>query len=199
MKTVKVEALNQTCPLPVIAAKKAIKSLSPDGGKVDVVVDNDVAVKNISKMANGNGYQVSSDTEGETRTVHITATADMLKKAAAHGSIVASVYAFGSKTLGRGDDELGSILLKSYIYSLTQLDTPPEQMLFYNGGAWLTTEGSDVLEDLQTLADKGTQINTCGTCLDFYGIKDKLAIGDITNMYAIVETLNTADKVVTAQ
>ena len=86
--------------------------------------------------------------------------------------------------------------MKGFIYALSQLDTLPETILFYNGGVFLTTEGSDSLEDLKNLESQGVEIVTCGTCLDYYGMKDKLAVGTVTNMYDIVESMNNAGKIV---
>lgn len=192
MKTVKVNALGKPCPLPVIAAKKAIQELPAEGGQVDVLVDNEVAVKNVTKMAAGNGYQVKNEADGDNQLLHIAVT----EKSAQTQKETGSVIVFGHNVMGGGDDELGKILMKSYIYSLTELTTPPEQLLFFNGGAFLTTEGSDVLDDLKTLEDKGAQISTCGTCVDFYDMKDKVAIGDITNMYAIAEVMSQSDRTI---
>ena len=91
---------------------------------------------------------------------------------------------------------MGQILIKGFIYSLTQLEKLPDTVLFYNIGAFLTCEGSPVLEDLKTLEKEGTKICTCGTCLDFYKMKDKLAVGTIVNMYVIVETQAKADLII---
>ena len=91
---------------------------------------------------------------------------------------------------------MGQILIKGFIYSLTQLEKLPDTVLFYNKGAFLTCEGSPVLEDLKTLEKEGTKICTCGTCLDFYKMKDKLAVGTIVNMYVIVETQAKADLII---
>ena len=98
--------------------------------------------------------------------------------------------------MGEGDDKLGKILMKSYLFSLTQQEELPKQMIFFNGGVRLTTEGSGSLEDLKELAERGVEIFSCGTCLDFYGIKDQLRVGSITNMYAIAEAMQTADRLV---
>lgn len=86
--------------------------------------------------------------------------------------------------------------MKGYIFALTQSEQLPKQLLFFNGGARLTTEGSESLADLQQLSERGVEILTCGTCLDFYGIKEKLCVGGVTNMYAISESLLSADKVI---
>ena len=104
--------------------------------------------------------------------------------------------AIGSDRMGEGSEELGHILMKSFIFALTQLDDLPDKILFYNGGAKITIEGSESLEDLKNLEEQGVEIMTCGTCLDYYGIKDKLAIGSVTNMYSIVETLQSAMNVI---
>ena len=98
--------------------------------------------------------------------------------------------------MGRGDDELGRKLMKAFIFAVTQQDELPATMLFYNGGAKLTCEGSPVLDDLACLAEQGVEILTCGTCLEHYGIKDKLQVGEVTNMYVIVEKMEKASVVV---
>lgn len=193
MKNIKVDALGKPCPLPVIETKKAIRQLGPDGGEVTVLVDNEVAVKNVTKMVTANQYQITTQPVNDNFEMTVTVT----QPAAVQEQHTGMVIAFGRNVLGEGDPKLGQILLKSYIYSLTELDTPPEHLLFFNGGARLTSQDSGVLDDLKTLEDKGSQISTCGTCLDFYNIKDQLAIGEITNMYAIVEAMDQADKVVT--
>ena len=86
--------------------------------------------------------------------------------------------------------------MKGFIYALSQLDELPQTILFYNGGATITTEGSPSIEDLKTMEAQGVEILTCGTCLDYYGLKDKLLVGSVTNMYTIVEKLNNADKII---
>jgi selenium metabolism protein YedF len=98
--------------------------------------------------------------------------------------------------MGSGNDDLGAILIKGFIYSLTELDKPPEAVLFFNSGVRLTTEGSTALEDLKKLEEKGTVISSCGTCLDFYKVKEKLAVGGVTNMYAIVEAMKEAGRLI---
>ena len=107
-----------------------------------------------------------------------------------------TVVLINSDRMGSGNDELGKVLIKGFIFAITQLDTLPKTMLFYNGGATLTTEGSDSLEDLKSLEAQGVQILTCGTCLDYYGLKEKLVVGTVTNMYSIVETMAGAGKII---
>ena len=102
-----------------------------------------------------------------------------------------TVVAVDTDTMGRGNEELGHILMKGFIYALAHQEKVPDTMLFYNGGAHLTCEGSESLDDIKELASRGTKILTCGTCLDFYGIKDKLAVGEVTNLYAIAEIVSS--------
>ena len=101
-----------------------------------------------------------------------------------------------SDKMGEGEEELGKVLIKGYIYALTQLETLPKTILFYNKGAYLTCEGSASLEDLKSLEAQGVEILTCGTCLNYYGITEKLQVGTVTNMYVIAETMAKAGKVV---
>lgn len=208
-----VNAMGDICPIPVVKTKKALGELNGPG-EIEVLVDNETAVKNVTKMAKSSGASAESEQLGEKQyRVLITVgegAAEQLKSAhnadaktqaqpeAAAGcrTCVGTVVAIGSDRMGEGSEELGHILMKSFIFALTQLDDLPDKILFYNGGAKITIEGSESLEDLKTLEEQGVEIMTCGTCLDYYGIKDKLAIGSVTNMYSIVETLQSAMNVI---
>jgi selenium metabolism protein YedF len=108
-----------------------------------------------------------------------------------------AVVAVGSDVMGRGSEELGKILVKGLIYALAHQETVPKTMLFFNSGARLTCEGSESLDDIRELEGRGTQILTCGTCLDFYGIRDRLGVGGVTNLYAIAEII-ASEPVVTS-
>lgn len=97
--------------------------------------------------------------------------------------------------MGGGDDTLGAALMKAFLFALSQQERLPQTILFYNGGAKLTCQGSPSLEDLQGMAARGVEILTCGTCLNHYGLKEQLAVGEVTNMYAIVEKMAAADRI----
>lgn len=197
-----VNAMGDNCPIPVIKTKKAMQELTgPE--TIEVLVDNETAVQNVTKMAQSSGGEVSSEKLGEKEYKII------IKMQGAPESVVGEaevsctpdrrdnlVVVVSSDRMGSGNDELGKVLMKSFIFAVTQLDTLPKTMLFYNGGATLTTEGSDSLEDLKSLEAQGVEIMTCGTCLDYYGLKEKLAVGSVTNMYSIVETIAGAGKVI---
>ena len=99
-------------------------------------------------------------------------------------------------TLGAGAEELGKILIKGFIYSLTELDPPPGFIAFINSGVCLTSEDSNSIDDLKKLEEKGTEILTCGTCSNYYKLQDKLAVGSIGNMSGITERMATARSVI---
>lgn len=101
-----------------------------------------------------------------------------------------------ANVMGGGEEKLGKALMKAFVFALTKQDMLPETVMCYNSGAYLTCEGSDSLEDFRALEAEGVNIMTCGTCLDFYGIKEKLAVGTVTNMYDIVETMENAKTVI---
>jgi selenium metabolism protein YedF len=188
-----INVLGKPCPIPVIEAKKALRK-TPAGEKIQILVDNDLSCRNLEKMAKtiGSPFAYEKREDGNI-LVTITAAAQDTRNRDSGGSLVAAI---GKNTMGSGNDDLGAILIKGFIYSLTELDKPPETMLFFNSGVRLTTEGSSVLDDLKKLEEKGTVISSCGTCLDFYNVKDKLAVGSVTNMYAIVEAMREAERLI---
>ena len=195
-----VNAMGVNCPIPVIKTKKAMQALTgPE--TIEVLVDNEIAVQNVTKMAASAGGQVSSEKLGDAEfkiTIQMEGAVkeESEEAACAPDSRSNMVVVVSSDRMGTGNDELGKVLIKGFIFAVTQLDSLPKTMLFYNGGATLTTEGSESLEDLKSLEAQGVEILTCGTCLDYYGLKDKLAVGSVTNMYSIVETMAKAGKII---
>ena len=203
---VKVNGMGKTCPIPLIETKKAIKALTgPD--TVEVMVDNNMAVKNITRFATDSGYKITTDKISdkefkltiEVKDIKSEEGKKMAESCDACGATDNTgniVVAIGSEKMGCGDEKLGKNLMKAFIYSLSQAEVHPKTMLFFNGGAHLTCEGSLSLPDLENLKELGTKILTCGTCLDFYGLKEKLKIGEVTNMYDIVSTMEQASLVI---
>lgn len=195
-----VNAMGDACPIPVIKTKNAMRELAgPE--TIEVLVDNETAVQNVTKMASSNGGEVHSEKLGEKEfkvTIKVEGAVEVSEEPAAcmpdaRGNTIVVV---SSDKMGTGNDELGTVLMKSFIFAVTQLEELPKTMLFYNGGATLTCEGSDVLEDLKSMEAQGVEIQTCGTCLDYYGLKEKLAVGTVSNMYSIVETMAGAARVI---
>ena len=196
-----VDARGDSCPLPVVKAKRAIAELN-GAGEVEVLVDNEIAVQNLTKMAQQKGYTYSAEKRAEREyrvlfTVGESAPeTPAAPEACTPDARTDAVVAIASDKMGEGAEELGKTLLKAFVFSLTQQEKLPKTMLFYNGGAALTCEGSPMLEDLRALEAEGVEILTCGTCLNFYGLTERLAVGGVTNMYDIVEKQMAADLIV---
>ena len=200
-----IDAFGKPCPIPVIEAKKALAD--QDGEIVHVKVDNFVAVQNLEKMANGYGYGFSyAENSRESYEVAISrdGKAPLIQQPAKKESGAAEdggqpnglAVVISRDTMGHGAEELGKILIKGFIYSLTELPDAPAHVVFLNSGAYLTSDGSNTIDDLRKLEQKGTTILTCGTCINFYNLKGKPAVGEITDMYGITEIMANADKVV---
>ena len=202
MATIQVDARGEACPIPVVRTKQALQELQGPG-TVETLVDNEIAVQNLTKMADQKGFKVTSEKESEDcyrvlMTVENQDSNENPEKCRCQPMpeqrrIVAVVSA---NHMGEGNDELGRALIKGFLFAMTMQEELPSTILFYNGGAHLTCQGSDSLEDLKSLQERGVEILTCGTCLDFYGLKDQLAVGSVTNMYDIVERQMKADLVI---
>ncbi len=196
-----LDCRQMACPLPVVNAKKAAEELHASDTLI-VLVDNEIAVQNLQRFAAHKGYPASGEKKADNEyavTIQITGQApaaavpqedaincqsDIRQK----GMLVV----LSSNAMGNGDPKLGTSLMKAFVFALTKQDQLPDTILCYNSGAYLTCEGSDTVEDLKLLESEGVTILTCGTCLDFYGLKEKLTVGGVTNMYDIVERMETA-------
>lgn len=210
----RLDERGKQCPLPVIDTKKALERCHA-GEVVEVVVDNEIAVQNLRKMADHKGLKSSYEKAGDREfQVRITAGAAGPEKTDGAESGTGSdagdtrdardtvcqpdcrrkgmVVVLSSNLMGQGDGTLGKLLMKGFVYALTEQDSLPETVLLYNSGAYLSCEGSDNVEDLKNLEAQGVEILTCGTCLNHYGLADKLKVGSVTNMYEIVERMTGA-------
>ena len=198
-----VNAIGDACPIPVVKTRKAMETIK-GSEVVETLVDNEIAVENLKKMAGQMGYQVKDQKlEEEKYSVKIMVTeAEKTEKIQADICDCRPTAAFDkvvvirSNVMGEGDPELGKVLIKGFIYALSQQEELPKTILFYNGGAYLTCEGSASLDDLKELEHRGVKILTCGTCLNFYGLSEKLKVGEVTNMYEIAETMSKASLIV---
>ena len=193
------------CPIPVVETKKALNTFTEEG-LLTVIADNETCVQNLTRLAGSMNLPIESAKTGEKEyTVKITVTADALSADAEAVEVPVTcdvpvkkgpTVVFASNRMGEGEEKLGKALMKAFIFALTNMTETPEVLLFYNSGAYLTCEGSDSLEDLKNLQDAGTKIFTCGTCLNFYGLTDSLKIGEVTNMYDIVDMQMKAAKII---
>lgn len=197
-----VDARGMACPLPVVNAKKAAETLAP-GDTLMVRVDNEIAVQNLQRFAAHMGYSAGGEKQSEndyTVTMRIGGAAENQHQpetaCAPDTRKKGMLVVLSANTMGTGDEKLGKALMKAFVFALTKQDALPETVLCYNTGAYLTSEGADTLEDLKLLESEGVTILTCGTCLDYYGLKDKLAVGGVTNMYDIVERMEAAAAIV---
>lgn len=207
MKKIKVDAMGDQCPIPVIKTKKALKEIT-ETTLVEVHVDNEIAVQNLSKMAKQKNleykcekleeqhYIIKINAEAEGVSIQQKALAENDKEICYPDRKSNTVVVLSSNQMGNGSEELGQILMKGFIFALTELDELPSTVLLYNSGVKLSTEGSNSIEDLKTLQAQGVEILSCGTCLNYYDLTEKLQVGDVTNMYFILEKMAQADKII---
>ncbi|HUU01558.1 MAG TPA: sulfurtransferase-like selenium metabolism protein YedF [Myxococcota bacterium] len=197
-KTVDCRGLG--CPHPVLETKKALEDAA---GSFVVIVDNEAACSNVTRFAESQGAGVSAERKGGEfrliikpgKNVPAPEPPPIVCESSGCGKTVVFV---SSEGMGRGDDELGSVLMAAFLDTLSQFKGKISHAIFVNGGAKLAVEGSPVLPQIRQLEQVGVEILVCGTCLNYFGIKDRLAAGNISNMYAIVETLTGASHIVRA-
>ena len=182
------------CPIPVVKAKRALEH--PETTGVAVLVDNLIAVQNLEKMAVGTGYDVSYTERNGDHCVTLSKRGEATPLRPVPIRATGDTLLIGTDRLGQGDDDLGKILLKGFLFSLTEIASPPSTVILLNSGVHLAAKGSNMVDDLQTLVAVGTEIMVCGTCAQFYGIQDSLAVGTIRDMMEIATALSEADKVV---
>ncbi|MDD3221788.1 MAG: sulfurtransferase-like selenium metabolism protein YedF [Clostridia bacterium] len=192
------------CPMPVIETKQALETAAP-GESIEVIVDNEIAVQNLTKMANHKQLKSHAEKKSdlEFHVVIENGTEGNGEKAAeeemacipdtrSQGMIVV----LSSNQMGSGDEALGRLLMKGFVYAISHQDELPEKILLYNSGAFLSCEGSDSVEDLKEMEAQGVEVLTCGTCLNHYHLEDKLMVGGVTNMYDIAESMTKAGKII---
>lgn len=202
---IKVNAIGDACPIPVVKTKNAIRELGGSGA-VEVSVDNEIAVQNLLKMAKQKEYEAEFEKKSNTEyivTINVNGGEVSDAKPVTNATVKSdeiklkeTIVVIDSDKMGDGDEEFSKTLLKGFIYALSSQDIPPAKILFYNTGVRLTTEGSASIEDLKVLEKAGAKIYSCGACLNNYGLTEKLSVGEVTNMYDIVSYLMEADLVI---
>ena len=195
MKT--VDCRGMSCPQPVLETKKVLDQAGLE--EVLVLVDNPGSKENVRRFAESQGYRVSTSEEKDSFALRIHkegGTGDQKKteekKIQGEGGLVVFLDA---DTLGRGSEELGKILMRSFLHTLAEAGPKPAKIIFINSGVKLTSEGSEVLEDIRSLSLRGMEVLSCGTCLDYFGLKEKIGVGRISNMYEILDSLCRAGKI----
>jgi selenium metabolism protein YedF len=190
---IEVDARGLPCPRPVVETKKALEKI--EAGRVKVLVDSYESCQNVERFAQSQGSTVSiSEKDGvfclDINKGHTSGDKGDKKESGTDVVLIAS------DRFGTGDDRLGEILMKAFLNTLWDTEPKPAKLLFINDGVRLTTEGSEVLDALRLLEKEGVDIFSCGTCLEFYHLQDKLAVGGVTNMYDTVVSLVSAGKVI---
>lgn len=189
-----LDCRGKKCPQPVIETRKALLA-SPTASQ-RVLVSDETARQNVSRLAEslGRSVIVTATEGGFALEISDGATQEAVtSEPAVSGKTVVFV---SSDKMGSGDDELGHILMKNFIFTLLEINPVPDALYFVNAGVKLTTKGSDVLEALARLADQGADIASCGLCLEFFDLKESLAVGRATNMLDTVETLSKAGRII---
>jgi selenium metabolism protein YedF len=200
MKTIDARGLK--CPMPLINTKKALVESKP-GESLIIIIDNDTSVKNVTRYLEDNGIPVNTTKKGSSWELLVNKGDKELAKSnpeaycGEHGTNTGNyVVLYAKNRLGEGDNDLGQKLLGMMLESLKAQDVIPDKLIFMNSGVLLITSGSPFLPALVELEMNGVELIACGTCLEFYGKKDELAIGRISNMFEIVEVLRTAGHVI---
>jgi selenium metabolism protein YedF len=196
-----IDARGQQCPKPLIMTKKALKESNKDDS-LSISIDNETSNTNVMQFLKDNGIAATSSFANGVYTIITGSCPDTLIKPDAESYCTPSnkgitpVIVFKSDKMGTGDDELGEILIKAFVNTIKEINPLPSALIFYNIGVLLSSEGSPVLDSLKDLENKGVNIISCGTCLDYYNLKNSLRVGSISNMYTIMETLSKAQTII---
>ena len=194
-----IDCRGKACPEPVILTKDALAQVKE--GELIIIVDNPSSSENVVRFAQSQGCSVTVEKRGQDFYLHIQKAevfkahneAELVLKKDKAEKVV--VY-INSHLLGVGDEALGSFLMKAFLKTLVDLERRPDRLILINSGVQLASEDSKVLDTLRGLSEEGTEIVSCGTCVDFYGLKDKMKVGVISNMYDIVQSLLGADRLI---
>jgi selenium metabolism protein YedF len=191
-----IDCRGLACPQPVVTTKKALDQLKE--GELIVIVDNAFSSNNVERLAESQGCSVDVESRGEDfyLRIHKGKIGEHEASLGSKKDVEKVVVYINSHLLGAGDEALGSVLMRSFLRTLLDLEKKPVRLILINSGVRLAVEGSEVLETLKKLSAEGVEIFACGTCLDFYQLKEKLSVGEISNMYDIAQSLLEADRLV---
>ena len=187
-----IDARGLACPQPVVLTKKALEKADD----LTVIVDNATAKQNVSRLAESHGLGITVEEKGDGIYLRLTRPADESLGGKVPLLFEPTVLLVSSSTLGHEDDELGNVLMRSFIHTLGESDIKPHKIIFMNSGVKLVAQGSEVIDDLRALEKESVEILACGTCLGHFGLKDAVKAGRISNMYEITMALMKATKVI---
>jgi len=192
-----VDARGLACPQPVIQTRKAMQHVD----QIVTLVDSETSMTNVSRMASKAGWKVNVIPHGDEYRIELARGQDISqsepltvgKAEAVTGPLILVVSSDG---MGRGDAELGNILVRAFFHTLGEVEPLPQTIIFFNAGVKLACQGSPVLDDLRALENSGIEMLICGTCLGYFELKEDLGVGQVSNMYDIAETMLRGGKVV---
>jgi len=187
-----IDARGLACPQPVVLTKKALEKADD----LTVIVDNATAKQNVSRLAESHGLGVTVEEKEDGIYLRLTRPADESLGGKVPLLFEPTMLLVASNTLGRGDDALGSVLMRTFIHTLGESDIKPHKIIFMNSGVKLVTQGSEVIDDLRAMEKESVEILACGTCLGHFGLKDAVEVGRISNMYEITMALMKSTKVI---
>lgn len=195
-----IDCKKMSCPLPVVNTKKYFDNI--DAGEATVIVDNEIARNNIMKLAVKQKFTCEMSKSGSDYKIKLIKrkeqgkdlVEDLVEEKVSLNSEKYGIV-IGSNTMGSGDDDLGKILMKSYLFALSEAEIIPTHLIFLNSGVCLTEKDSNTIKSINKLKERGVDIVVCGTCIEFYNIQDNIGVGEVSNMYSIVEIINECDKV----
>jgi selenium metabolism protein YedF len=197
-----VDARGKPCPVPLIMTKKAIGE-SAVGDTLRILIDNEVSKNNVERFLADNGFASTCADNAGVFTLLAAKSKDDLVVTDAESYCATParpsnghVILISSDKMGRGSDELGAILMKAFINTIREVKPLPSKIIFYNSGILLTAEGSPLVASIRELESAGVEALVCGTCVNYYEKKDAIRVGTISNMYAIIESLTAADRII---
>lgn len=189
-----IDARGELCPKPVIMTKKELDSM--ESGILTMIVDNEVAKDNVSKLVGSYGYSFNIDKTKEDH-YYINITKGQVEESEVNACIPDTfkdlTIAIGSDEMGTGGSELGHILMKSFIYTIRETTPLPRSIVLFNSGIKIVCEESQIVDDLKAMVEMGVEILVCGTCLDYYNLMDEIKVGEVANMYSIYEEMRNAN------
>jgi len=190
MKT--IDCCGKTCPLPVIETKNALEKEGIN--EIAVLVDNPISRENVMRFLQSQGFSVSVMEENNVHRIEASRSGCEEEKTVTTAQKL--LVFIDGETIGRGSEELGAILMKSFLLTLKELNPLPWRIIFINSGVRLAVGDSQFIAALHELAALGTDILSCGMCLDYYGIRDRLAAGRVSNMFEIASSFLEATNVI---
>lgn len=197
MKTT-LDLKGMQCPKPVLETQKAFKDESLT--EFEVIVDNIAARENLKRLADSKGYKYEVvEASGEIKITIKREKGENIEQEEfvavcdIESDISNSVLMIKNEFLGDGNDELGKVLMKGFLYTVTETKPYPQKVVLLNSAVKLSTENEETVAHLKKLEEAGTKVYSCGTCLNYYNLADQLKVGVVGNMYDVVESLNSTE------